>query len=562
MERLMKLGRNVLGLLSLLAIAVGMNLAVLRESVFSTPVLLPMAVGVGAGVLWLILTLFSALSRRSSNTMYAVNAVISSILFLVICVTLYAFVKRSDLSWDLTQEGRRELAPQTRLVLQSITEDVDVYCLFVKAGEERVRLAQEKTRRFLERCQTYSDHLNVEFIDPETHPERVEMLNVMRISTVGTIVMKSGTNQREIPLSNVNARLEERDFTNVLINVSRDSVPKVYFLDGHGGRDIDDKDPLKGASTFKLILRQESYDVAKCSIPADQPALPKDCTVLVIDHYTSDLLPYEIQVLNQFVADGGRLMILLNPAIKVEDGGVSREQLRPWLLNTFGVRVVADVIASPVTNSFKTIMFLSDYTQLGDAAAGFSDTGGFRGSFNATHPITRNFDQQMVWPFVRTVLLENPLPAGVTGDILLRTTPDTWGETNIGDNQSGQPLKPDPNEIKGPNPVAVAVTRHSDTPTMEGDRSRDARLVVIGNADMAVNENIKVMSNADFVLNSMAWLTETEDLIAIRPSGQENQPLILTQTQQRSVAWLASLGAVQVIALLGVAAYLMRRRHQ
>ncbi len=558
----MKLLRNALGILSLLAVAVGMNLAVLRESVFSTPVLLPMAIGAGAGLLWLVLTLFSALSRRSSNTMYAVNAVISSILFLVICVTLYAFVKRADLSWDLTQEGRRELAPQTRLVLQSITEDVDVYCLFVKAGEERVRLAQEKTRRFLEQCQAYSDHLNVEFIDPEAHPERVQMLRVMRVSTVGTIVMKSGTNQREIPLSNVNARLEERDFTNVLINVSRDSVPKVYFLDGHGGRDIDNKDPLTGASTFKLILRQESYDVAKCSIPADQPALPKDCAVLVINHYTSDLLPYEIQVLDQFVADGGRLLILLNPAIKVEDGGVSREQLRPWLLNTFGVRVVADVIASPVTNSFKTIMFLSDYNQLGDAAAGFSDTGGFRGSFNATHPITRNFDQQMVWPFVRTILLEDPLPAGVTGNILLRTTPDTWGETNIGENQDGQPLKPDPNEIKGPNPVVVAVTRHSDTPTMEGERSRDARLVVIGNADMAVNENIKVMSNADFVLNSMAWLTETEDLIAIRPSGQENQPLILTQTQQRGVAWLASLGAVQVIALLGVVAYLMRRRHQ
>jgi len=559
----MKFIRAILGITSLVGVALAMNLTILQESVFSTPVLLPLAVGLGSGLLWLLLTLFSALAKRSSNTMYAANAIISSILFLVICITLYAFVKRADQSWDLTQEGRRELAPQTRLVLQSITEDVDIYCLFVKAGEERVRLAQDKTRRFLERCATYSDHLNIEFIDPQTQPERVEMLQVMRISTVGTIVMKSGTNQREIPLSNVNARLEERDFTNVLINVSRDSVPKVYFLDGHGGRDIDDKDPARGASTFKLILRQESYEVEKCIIPANKPALPEDCAVLVINHYTSDLLPYEIQVLDQFVDDGGRLLILLNPAIKVDDDGVSQEQLRPWLESRFGIQVVADVIASPVTNSFKTIMFLSDYTQLGDdVIAGFVETGAYRGSFNATHPITRNFDQQMVWPFVRTVLLNDPLPDRVTGTVLLRTTPDTWGETNITGNQNGQPLKPDAHEIKGPNPVAVAVTRHSDTPTMEGERSRDARIIVIGNADMAVNENIKLMSNADFILNSMAWLTETEDLIAIRPSGQENQPMILTQTEQRGVAWLASLGAVQVIALIGFGAYLVRRRHQ
>jgi hypothetical protein len=64
------------------------------------------------------------------------------------------------------------------------------------------------------------------------------------------------------------------------------------------------------------------------------------------------------------------------------------------------------------------------------------------------------------------------------------------------------------------------------------------------------------------LLNSVAWLTEKEDLIAIRPMGGLEQPLVLTPRQERIIAWVASLSVVQGIALAGVGVYLWRRRYR
>ena len=89
-----------------------------------------------------------------------------------------------------------------------------------------------------------------------------------------------------------------------------------------------------------------------------------------------------------------------------------------------------------------------------------------------------------------------------------------------------------------------------------------ARVVVLGDADIASNEFINLVSNQDLLLNSMAWLTENEELIAIRPRGTLDEPILLSTSQQRLIAWVASLGTVQLIALAGIATYLLRRKYQ
>jgi hypothetical protein len=63
-------------------------------------------------------------------------------------------------------------------------------------------------------------------------------------------------------------------------------------------------------------------------------------------------------------------------------------------------------------------------------------------------------------------------------------------------------------------------------------------------------------------LNTIAWLTENEDLIAIRPRGSEGQVLSLTVAEQRGIVWLSVLGTLQVIVLIGMLTFLYRRRYQ
>jgi ABC-type uncharacterized transport system involved in gliding motility auxiliary subunit len=463
----------------------------------------------------------------------------------------------------LTKEGRRDLAPQTVLVLQSLTEPVEIVCFFVKAADDRIRLAQEKTRRFLDRCGQYTDQLEVTFIDPQQHPAQVQKYNVLGVqrSKVGSILLKSGTRQREIPLSDVNARLEERDFTNALVNVSQRSSPKLYFLSGHGGWDLQSDEPRLGGRKFADLLSRESYEIAAWSAQPGAAVIPADCDVFIINGFTDDLREVEVDAIDAYMSGGGRLLVLINPLYKQQTTLPSVERLRPYLEGRFGVGLPTNVLVSTETRGYQ-IAFLPDFSVFGEFDEPADTLDPFRGSYNAVHPITRGLDKEVVLNFVRSVESAAEPPEGVTHSVLLRSTPGTWAETDLDAVMNRRPIQHEATETGGPNPVAVAVTTQSDVAVADESRPREGRAIVVGSAYMSDNEFMIYAGIQDFLLNSVAWLTENEDLIAIRPIGDLEQPLLLTPRQERIVAWVASLSVVQLIALAGVGVYLWRRRYR
>lgn len=556
--------RTLSGIGAIIALGVGLNLMILNESMFNSKVLISLGVWLVLSAVWLLLYLIGMLGKGEKKiSPFALNALIGSVAVLVIAVTLYAYVKRMDLSWDLTQEGRQELAPQTQQVLQSLTENVEAYCIFVKSTDSAVLLSQNKTLHFLKRCQQYTQNLTITVLDPQKDPLQTQALDIMRVKNVGAVVLKSGTRKKEIPLTKVTSRLEEREFTNTLINVSRKEVQKVYFLDGHGERDIDFEDPELGGHFLKNdVLMGESYVVEKLLIASESPSVPEDCSVLVINNYKDDLKLYEITALDHYIMNGGRMLCLLNPNIR-DKSAASVERLRPWLKNRFGINVYEDLIVSPIMQGVD-VVFVTDYASQ-PLLDGYEDNDPakveFRGSFHSTHPITRTIDGSVQMSQVRTVALDNVLPEDVVGTTLLRTTPDTWGETDIvGMIKTGSPAK-DGFERGGPNPVAVAVTVKTDRVTLSGGRSKDGRIVVIGDADFASNKNIGYTYNTDLILNTVAWLTENADLIAIRPRADE-AVLSLSIGDRRGIVWLSVLGTLQVVVIAGILTMLFRRRYQ
>ncbi len=559
----MRILRNLSGIAAILTFIAAINLALLNESIVANAVAWPLFAALALGALWLILWVAGLASSRKLGRGGLSNSIVGSVLFFGTLVVLYAFIARADWSWDLTQEGRRDLAPQTTLVLQSITEPVEVVCFFVRAGDDRVRLAQEKTRRFLDRCGRYTDQLEITFVDPQEHPEQVQKYNVLGVqkSEVGSILLKSGMRQREIPLSDVNARLEERDFVNALVNLTQKSSPKVYVLMGHGGWDLQSDDPKQGGRKFAELLVRESYDLAAWAAQPDAPAVPADCDVLVINGYTDDLRDYEVDAIGAYMDHGGRLLLLVNPLYQQRTALPSVERLRPFFEQTFGVRLPTNVLVSSETGGYQ-MAILPDFSVFPNYKPELgNETEPFRGSYNATHPITRGMDKQIVLNFVRSVESIADLPDGVTHRVLLRSTPGTWAETDIDAIMNRRPIQREATETAGPNPIALAVTTQADVTVADESRAREGRVVIAGNANMSDNEFMMYAGVQDFLLNSLGWLTERED-IAIRPTGALEQPLVLTDRQERIIAWVASLSVVQFVALIGLAAYAWRRQYR
>ncbi len=552
--------RRWTGLGALLLVAAAFNTLFWTENVFALSVLVPMAGGFVLGLAWLAGVLLSVArpGALEGRTVGGLNAVVSSLVFLGICVVLYMFLQSWKASYDLTKEGRRELSPMTQQVLRNINAPVEVTCFFLRVDDELVVIAREKTRRFLDQCRQYTDQIKIEELDPTIDRSRLEAMNITHASPQGTVVVKSGGKQRVILLSGGSPRLEEREFTNALINVLRDAQPKVYFLTGHKERDVLDEKGEDGAAVFAKLLNGESYQVDRLAIKISDPQMPADCDVLVIDNLKSDLHPLEMEAVDKWVSAGGRLLVLFDPWRSVTPGYGGGEQLRPWLEKRFGVKVGSDVVITDKSENIWQLELTNDGRPFEKIDAGFMQ---FHGCFAAEHPITRTFDQTILLKAVRSVGMAEKAPEGVAGVELLRSTPDFWAETDTEKLLTTGKARLNEGERKGPIPVAVAVSQKIAANASPKGRT-DARVVVVGDSDFTSNTQVVVPGNLNFVLNVFAWMNESEDLIAIRPTGREAVPLVLSDTQRRTAAWVGVMLTLQLVVAVGAVVFLLRRKYQ
>ena len=553
--------RRVSGFIALAAFAIAGNLLAWTQNIFAPAVLIPLGVGVLSALVWLGRVIVAGRGRADleGRAMGGINAVVSSVVFLGICIVLYAFAQSLDLSWDLTEEGRRELSPLTVQVLQTMTKEVNIKALFLSIDDELVNIAREKTLRFLDECRKYTDLVKVEVLDPQIDRVRLVEMGVTHVNTQGTVIIRAGTKQRVITLSGGSPRLEERDFTNAIINVLRNAEPKVYFLTGHEERKIDDESPNKGASALANLLKGESYQTATLSISVVNPVVPLDCDVLVIHDPRRDLHAQEIRGLQDYMDRGGRLFIMFEPWTRVTPGTSNRENLRPWLEERYGIVVGSDVVVTDAPDEPWMISLDADNEPFLDEESGFME---YNGAYLIEHPITAKFDQKMLLQTVRSVTPSAELRKGIHTSKLLRTIPGAWAESDIEALFQTRKGTQEADELGGPVGIGVAVTINQ---TAEGgEEAEEGRMIVVGDADYAANSYLVESGGGhlNFVLNTIAWLTESEDLIAIRPTGIQEPPLILSQFDERAVTWLSTLFTVQLVAGAGLLLFVVRRKNQ
>ena len=109
-------------------------------------------------------------------------------------------------------------------------------------------------------------------------------------------------------------------------------------------------------------------------------------------------------------------------------------------------------------------------------------------------------------------------------------------------------------------PVAAVATV---TPRRSGTADRDAKkagIVVFGDSDFASNNYLNLSGNRDLFLNTVSWLAEEENLIAIRPKEGGSFFTPVTATQERLIFWLSMIVLPAVVVGSGVATYMWRRR--
>jgi hypothetical protein len=170
-----------------------------------------------------------------------------------------------------------------------------------------------------------------------------------------------------------------------------------------------------------------------------------------------------------------------------------------------------------------------------------------------SHPIVEKFDLLTAFPMARSA---SAVPGGVGGRFaqsFVETTARSWAETDINGVLAGKPIKleEDKGDKKGPISLAAAVSAtapaasgSSDGKTQDNKndtKKPETRVVVFGDSDFVANFALGIQGNRDLFMNAVNWLSQQENLIAIRPRESADRRVTMTSAQQTRVLLLVLL---------------------
>ncbi|MBI4720776.1 MAG: hypothetical protein HY770_06075, partial [Chitinivibrionia bacterium] len=115
-------------------------------------------------------------------------------------------------------------------------------------------------------------------------------------------------------------------------------------------------------------------------------------------------------------------------------------------------------------------------------------------------------------------------------------------------------------DVQPPVPLAAISAQKAPAGSETGDAGAGGKLVLFGDSDFAANASFRVSGNADFFMNTIHFLAEEKDLIAIRPKQGLGDRIFLTASQGRLVFLLSVILLPLSIITFGSALFLRRRR--
>jgi ABC-type uncharacterized transport system involved in gliding motility auxiliary subunit len=467
---------------------------------------------------------------QKRNARYAAIASVSVLVVLGLLIAVNYLSARRNKRWDLTSNKQYSLSEQSIKLLQGLDEPVKVR-VFDKEGEFdrfKTRLAEYEYQS--------NRKMTIEYIDADKHPVEARQYDVQNY---GTIVLEYKGRREKIATDN------EQDVTSALMKVLNPQEKKVYFLGGHGEKDPAVSDRI-GYSSIGDALKGDNYQFDKL-ILAQTNMIPADATAIVIAGPKTDLLGSEIPLLTEYLAKGGKLLVMLDPPDDLKTP-VAMPQLQ-GLLKQWGINTPETVVVD--------VSGRTSVATVPVAAPPYP-----------AHAITEQFGLVTMFPVARaiTAATDNPQRAAQS---FVQTSDRSWAEATFSQLETPDALVPetDKGDLTGPVSIAVAasapVAGEANAPAKadgeEQPKKPETRVAAIGDSDFASNAYLGVQGNRDLFMNTVNWLAQQESQIAIRPRDPADRRITLTENTATGLFWLSIVGVPLAVFGAGVLGWWRRR---
>jgi hypothetical protein len=314
----------------------------------------------------------------------------------------------------------------------------------------------------------------------------------------------------------------EMNFTAMLLAVENPKPFKAYFLQGHGEPSLSESSD-NDYQKFGAVLAENYIATAPLSLLGDTTAIPDDCNLLIIAGPRTAFLESELQKIDQYLAQGGRLFMLFNYfSVKHPTG------LEP-ILQKWGVNVISDVVvdAKNTTSGQDVIVY------------NFS-------AHPAVNPLTQLALQLILPRPISKVDWKNPPADAPKVDELAFSSPQST-------------LMGDPTAAPRSYPLMAAVEQ-KPVPGVANARGT-TRMIVVGDSFFLGNRQIESGANRDFAGYAANWLLDRTVLLdGIGPRPVTEFRLTMTRDQLKNVRWLLLAALPGSVLVLGWLVWLVRRK--
>jgi gliding-associated putative ABC transporter substrate-binding component GldG len=539
---------------------------------------------------------------RGESALFIV--ILAAILVVVNIVSIRLFARV-----DLTENRAHSLSKGSLRVVEGLKDKLTVKAYFTKNLPPPFNATEQYVRDLLEEYQARSKgKMTVEFIDPST-------------DTLAEEARQAGIREVTHQVIEKDQASEKKGFRGIqflymgdskIIDVIADTVGLEYeitsklkqlsgekstiaFLQGHNEPktmrpppqdpySMDQEPPAPLENTRKLLTQ---YSVRELDLRKGEDDIPEDIKALVVIGPTDKIPEEEIFRIDQFIMRGGSAAFFVDGiTVDTSTGLVSTKDNDVGLdafLEHFGVKLRKDIAFDlqcdtvPIRGPFG-LPLATKYPAWPVMEV------------TADHPAVFRLPV-LTFPWASTLVTTPNAPAGkVKLTVLASTTAKSWreeGSIELEPSQSDWKERYESATMRGPFVMAAAVegrfksyfesrpvpasVKTGGEPQVKNRADKESRILVAGSSQMALDPIVAVLArlhragdlaaNQAFILNSIDWLTQEQDLIEIRAKGVENPRLGEISDSTRNLVKYGNILAWPLLfVVLGIARWAIRSR--
>lgn len=237
--------------------------------------------------------------------------------------------------YDITSTNLYSVTSSTKVVVNALEKDVTIYWV-VQADEE-----DEVIENLLGKYESLSSHITVTKKNPDVFPTFTSQYTSEDVPN-NSLIVECGDKSRYISYNDI--YLADVDYTtysyvysfdgegaitSAIDYVISDELPKVYTLEGHGEESL--------PSEFQTQIEKENIELASFSL-LNTDKIPEDADALLIYAPQSDISEEEATLLEDYLTDGGKLLVIAGPT---EDGTLTNLYS---VLEAYGVEAADGIV--------------------------------------------------------------------------------------------------------------------------------------------------------------------------------------------------------------------------